>query len=82
MPKPETLAMMKMEKNFTAVLEKNYPRYPYERYDVFFLLMRLREELQELERALKEQDFPNAKWECADISNIIDYIFERICQLT
>jgi len=26
----KTLAMMKMEKNFIAVIEKGYPRKPYE----------------------------------------------------
>ena len=32
---PLTLAMLKMEKNFVAHIEKNYPRKPYEEYPIF-----------------------------------------------
>lgn len=31
----KTLAMLKMEKNFVAVVDKNYPRKPYEEYPIF-----------------------------------------------
>lgn len=31
----KTLAMRKMEKNFIAVIEKEYPRYPYTVYDLW-----------------------------------------------
>ena len=31
----KTLAMMKMEKNFVAVIDKKYPRKPYEEYPIF-----------------------------------------------
>ena len=31
----KTLAMLKMEKNFVAVIDKNYPRKPYDEYPIF-----------------------------------------------
>ena len=33
--KPLSLSMLKMEKNFIAHIEKNYPRKPYEEYPIF-----------------------------------------------
>jgi NTP pyrophosphatase (non-canonical NTP hydrolase) len=85
-----TLAMMKMEKNFVAVIEKKYPRRPYEAFDMEFLRMRLIEEVNELNEALKFYienkrieamtfgSAQRAKLECADVSNLIDYIFEKL----
>lgn len=32
---PLSLSMLKMEKNFVAVIDKNYPRKPYEEYPIF-----------------------------------------------
>ena len=74
----KTLAMLKMEKNFIAYLEKGYPRQPYECYTIVDLFVRLEEEVEELRETLKNKEIENAKLECADISNIIDYIFERL----
>ncbi len=31
----KTLAMLKLEKNFVAVVDKNYPRKPYEEYPIY-----------------------------------------------
>lgn len=92
----KTLAMMKMEKNFIAQIDKKYPRKPYEAYSLEFLRGRLLEEVNELNEALKAVDktksdlkpafvvterdelIENAKLECADVSNLIDIIFERL----
>lgn len=74
----KSLAMIKMEKNFIAQ-EKHYPRKPYECYDFVYLLARLREETRELTDAIfVSGDLENAKAECADVSNIVDYIFEKL----
>jgi len=78
----KSLAMLKMEKNFIAVIEKGYPRRPYEYYDLEFLRKRLLEEILELSQALRQKDFKNAKCECADVSNIVDYIFEKLADRT
>lgn len=74
----KTLAMMKMEKNFIAHIEKDYPRQPYQACSLGFLMKRLYEESTELARAIIKKDFENAKLECADVSNIVDYIFEKL----
>jgi len=73
----KTLAMMKMEKNFVAQ-EKGYPRKPYDTYSFSFLMKRLYQESTELAEAILEKDFENAKLECADVSNVVDYIFEKL----
>lgn len=84
---PETLAMLKMEKNFVAHLKKKYPRKPYSHYSLGFLVKRLKEEVAELEfeaninAFTKEMKKTKKQWlmrECADISNIVDFIFEKI----
>ena len=74
----KSLAMRKMEKNFVAVIEKGCPRKPYEEFSMTFLLKRLAQEKRELEEALAKGDFEEAMDECADVSNIIDYIFEQL----
>jgi len=76
----KSLAMLKMEKNFIAVIEKQYPRKPYEYFDLGYLRMRLLEEVTELNEALKSGTVEDAKGECADVSNIVDYIFEKLSQ--
>ena len=78
----KTLAIMKMEKNFVAVIEKKYPRKPYEEFSMKRLLDWLDEEVQELHEAIRKIDFENAKWECADVSNIIDCVFEQLANHT
>lgn len=71
--------MIKMEKNFIAHMEKNYPRQPYLIYGIPFLVERLEDEVKELKQVLMLNDLQEAKLECADVSNIIDYLFEKIC---
>lgn len=75
--KIKTLAMLKMEKNFIAQ-EKGYPRNPYAVFNEEFLLSRINEEFIELIEAIHNKDIHNAKRECADISNLVDYLFERL----
>lgn len=76
----KSLAMLKMEKNFVAVIEKKYPRKPYEVYTTRALLARLRDEYLEAIGAWDDEDTDALKGELADMSNIIDYIFERLCE--
>jgi len=75
--KAKTLAMLKMEKNLVAVIDKGYTTKPYE-LDLDYLRMRLLQEVNELNEALKSGQVENAKSECADVSNIVDYIFEKL----
>lgn len=83
----KSLAMLKMEKNFIAVNDKNKPRYPYEHFTTSSLMDKLREETEELVTAICQaqayesnlQLVEDAKKECADCSNVIDIIFERLC---
>ena len=77
----KTLAMIKMEKNFVAQ-EKGYPRKPYDNYSLSFLMTRLYEESTELAKAIINKDFENAELECGDVSNIVDYIFEKLVNET
>jgi len=79
-PSIRTLNMLKMEKNFIA-LEKGYPRQPY--FDKnqslgWFIEIRLNSEYRELIKAFDNNDILNMKEELADMSNIIDYIFEML----
>jgi len=74
----KTLAMIKMEKNFVAHIEKGYPRQPYKVFSCHELLRRLSEEWFELKEALKNKNCEEAMKECADLSNIVDYIFEKL----
>lgn len=72
--------MLKMEKNFVAVIDKKYPRKPYEVFNIGQLIERLKQETKELEEAYIAGKYEKAKVECADCSNIIDYLFERIVE--
>jgi len=74
----KTLAMIKMEKNFIAHIEKGYPRHPYSHYTIGQLIDRLDEEQNELIEAYQKLDYTEAMKECADISNLTDYIFEAL----
>lgn len=90
LPEIKTLAMLKMEKNFIAYCEKKYPRQPYAdpKQPIHFLIYRLKQEVGELIRgygnSLTESDnldiktILNLKEECADISNLVDYLFEKL----
>jgi hypothetical protein len=81
LPSIRSLAMLKMEKNFIA-LEKGYPRQPYDdpRQSTGFLISRIEDELTELKQAWANADIQGVKEECADISNIVDYLFEQACR--
>ena len=74
-----SLAMLKMEKNFIAHNEKEYPRQPYLKYSLGYLIERLKQEVNELEEASDKANLDDVKRECADVSNIVDYIFEQLC---
>ena len=80
LPFIKSLAMLKMEKNFIAYCEKGYPRQPYnsEKQPIFFLIHRIEEELEELKEAFQEKNISVMKEECADISNLVDYLFEKL----
>jgi len=82
LPQIHSLAMLKMEKNFIAVIEKGYPRQPYanEKQTVRFLIHRIEDELEELKQAYSNENLTVMKEECADISNIVDYLFEKLCR--
>lgn len=73
-----SLTMLKMEKHFMAIIERGYPYYPYMVNSTSFLIRRAYQELEELQAAYESGDYENTRVECADISNIIDYIFERL----
>jgi len=70
--------MLKMEKNFIAQIDKGYPRKPYLEYSIDFLIERLKQEVDELTASIVDHHFVNAESECADVSNVIDYIFEAL----
>lgn len=78
LPGIQSLAMLKMEKNFIAYCEKKYPRQPYRELPASYLIERIQEELNELKTGFANHDFENMKEECADISNLVDYFFELI----
>ena len=82
LPSIKTLAMLKMEKNFIAVIEKGYPRQPYnsEIQDVKFLINHIGDEVKELLDAWVSSDLAGMMEECADISNLIDYLFEKLAK--
>jgi len=79
LPNIKSLAMLKMEKNFIA-LEKGYPRQPYasEKQTIAFMIHRIEEELTELKEAYDQQNIQVMEEECADISNLTDYLFEQL----
>lgn len=83
LPSIKTLAMLKMEKNFIALVEKKYPRQPYEAegQPTSFLIDRIRDELKELQAAYFEDDVQGMREECADLSNLVDYLFEKLSRM-
>ena len=82
LPSIKTLAMLKMEKNFIALVEKKYPRQPYdaEGQSTAFLIDRIRNELKELQGAYLNRDIQGMREECADLSNLVDYLFEKLAK--
>jgi len=80
LPQIKSLAMLKMEKNFIAQ-EKAYPRQPYKLYSLGDLYAKLVEEVTELHEAMKRMNTKEAKEECADISNVVDYLFEKLLEV-
>ena len=86
--------MLKMEKNFIAHNEKGYPRKPYangtpDDVNALFFLKRVKEEVTELQEAIektivnrdKSHSLYEIKLEIADVSNLLDYLFEVISRL-
>jgi len=82
-----SLSYWKREKNFRAQ-DKGYVRDP-EGFPITFLFKRLKDEVDELEEMIKgyySQDFSYVgedqslciTQECADVSNIIDYIHSKV----
>lgn len=75
------------EEKIKIALQKGYSEHP-EDLSYVFLCKRLRDELFELEwelgtvdeglRGKKPPDIENAKKECADVSNIVDFIFKKL----
>lgn len=53
MTPPLSLSMLKMEKNFIAVIEKKYPRKPYEEYSITDMIGFVRREQRELLEAME-----------------------------
>lgn len=78
LPTIRSLAMLKMEKNFIAYCEKDYPRQPYKELPPSYLIKRIEQELDELKEAYSEKDIKGMQEECADISNLTDYLFELL----
>jgi hypothetical protein len=79
LPTIKSLAMLKMEKNFIAYCEKKYPRQPYKELPPSYLIQRIEEEVKELKEAFDKSDkdfINNMLEECADVSNLIDYLYE------
>ena len=70
--------MRKMEKNFIAVQKKGYPQKPYEYSSMKHLYNMLRSEMEELGKALALLDYEGALWQCGDVANCLDFLFERI----
>ncbi len=77
-PEIKTMAMLKMEKNFIAVNSKGYPQRPYEKNCCSFLIDRVSQETEELKDAYLREDLVNMLEELADVSNLLDYIFEQV----
>lgn len=76
----KTLSMMKMEKNFIAHIEKGYLRKPYndKKQPIDFLLDRIEDEFDELNEAFEANNLEVMLEELADMSNIIDYLYEKV----
>ncbi len=80
-----SLAFWKREKNFISVIDKEKPRYPEGLWTFNMWLDKLDEEVEELKQAVefmletkKFEDVISTKMECADVSILIDYIFEKL----
>ena len=72
-----SLAARKMEKNFIAVFEKEYRRKPQNQFSYDFWMKRLNKEALELEIEILKLDYDAICDELADLSNIIDYLYEK-----
>ena len=72
----KSLAMLKMEKNFVAVIEKGYDRCPYNEYDLIDAEEWLKREVGELIYAIQNESTVDIRNEIADVSNVLDYMYE------
>ena len=87
--KIKSLAMMKMEKNFIAHNEKGYPRQPYNQYSLADCFSFVEREMKELELSVRQyyasrhtekfskESLIEIRHEIADVSNCLDYLFEK-----
>ena len=88
----KSLSMLKMEKNFIAAIDKNYPRRPYEEWDIVDLHSFVEREQKELKHEVitlgKVEEFGLDEYdqlikimnEVADVSNTLDYLYEALLQ--
>ena len=70
-----SLEYWKREKNFRAQ-DKGYVRDP-EGFPFWFLIKRLRQEVEELDQIIHNGLKNDVAMECADVSNILDYIYSK-----
>jgi hypothetical protein len=78
----KSLAALKMEKNFKAVIDKGYPRQPYKSYSIVELFDFVEREMKELQDAFKiGSPFRDIREEIADVSNCLDYLYESVLSL-
>lgn len=76
----KTLAMLKLEKNLIAVIEKGYARRPYDTYSINELADFIKREYYELDLELSQKSWNMlaVRNELADLSNTIDFLYEAI----
>lgn len=63
---------------YCPVMNPNGKGRNYSKASIEWLIMRGRQEFDELERAIKEGDFENAKRECGDVGNFAAFILDKL----
>jgi len=78
----KSLSMLKMEKNFIAVIEKEYPRQPHKHYTESELFSFINREMAELKKEWQAGSGSPIRImnEIADVSNCLDFFFELMLQ--
>lgn len=64
-------------KKISKAIEKGYSPHP-EYHSFEFLLKRLKDEVQELINAVQSANINEAKEECADVANIVEFIYKKL----
>ncbi len=72
----KSLNILKMEKNFRAQ-DKGYVRIPPDNFDIEELFKWVKREMKELDDAISIYDLTNIREEIADVSNCLDYLYEK-----